>query len=419
MKIVLTSWGSFGDLHPYMALALELQRRGHHPVIATIPSYREKVERAGISFHPVRPDFPPLDQITDIIRRAVDAREGPRYIWTRMIAPYLRETYEDTLAAVRADGGADLLVSHMITVVAPIIAEKTGVPWVSTVLAPISFFSVYDPPSPPHFPALRRVAALHPAVARGLWALGKWSTRSWVEPVARLRKEVGLPPGKHPVFEGQHSPELVLALFSTVLSEIQPDFPPRTRITGFPFYDETETLTPDVCRYLDEGEAPILFTLGSSAFWVADDFYRISIEAARRLNRRALLLIGDERNRPSTLPPGAAAFSYAPYVRVMSRASCIVHQGGVGTTGQALRSGHPMLIMPFGHDTVDNARRCAELGVARVVFRKRYTVENVVRELQQLLEVPAYGKRAAEIGRRVASENGVRTACDAIEQLRK
>jgi UDP:flavonoid glycosyltransferase YjiC (YdhE family) len=135
------------------------------------------------------------------------------------------------------------------------------------------------------------------------------------------------------------------------------------------------------------------------------------------LNRRALLLIGDERNRPSsTLPPGVAAFAYAPYAKVMPRASCIVHQGGVGTTGQALRSGHPMLIMPFGHDTVDNARRCAELGVARVLPRKRYTVENVVRALQLLLEVPSYGKRASEIGRQVAAENGVAAACDAIEQ---
>ena len=110
MKIVITTWGSFGDLHPFMALALELGRRGHHPAIAAIPSYKEKIERAGIAFHPVRPDFPPPDQIVEVIRRAVDAHEGPRYIWSRMIAPHLRETYEDTLAAVRADGGADLLV---------------------------------------------------------------------------------------------------------------------------------------------------------------------------------------------------------------------------------------------------------------------------------------------------------------------
>src|SRR5206468_12494479 len=137
-----------------------------------------------IVFHPVRPDFPPPDQIVEVIRRAVDAHEGPRYIWSRMIAPHLRETYEDTLAAVRADGGADLIVSHMATVAAPLVVEKTGIRWVSAVLAPLSFFSAYDPPSPPQFPALRGVAALHPGLARILWTIGKRSTVGWVAPVA-------------------------------------------------------------------------------------------------------------------------------------------------------------------------------------------------------------------------------------------
>src|SRR5438093_524619 len=313
MKIVITTWGSFGDLHPYMALAMELKRRGHLPVIATIPSYKEKVERVGIAFHAVRPDFPPPDQIVEVIRRAVDVREGSRYIFSRMIAPHLRETYEDTLAAVQADGGADLIVSHMATIAAPLVAEKTRTQWVSTVLAPISFLSAYDPPSMPQFPAMRRVTAFHPAIARILWTIGKRSTLPWVACVAQLRKELGLPPGQHPIFEGQHSPQLVLALFSPVFAKLQPDFPPNTRITGFAFYDgEVEQpMASELCRFLDEGEPPILFTLGSSAVWIADDFYRVSIEAARRLNRRALLLIGDRRNLPAEkLTGGTAAFEY-------------------------------------------------------------------------------------------------------------
>src|SRR5262245_2612540 len=139
-KIIMTTWGSFGDLHPYMALALELQKRGHRPSIATIPLYKEKVEGAGIHFYPVRPDLPVVEESLTLIRRAIESREGGRVIFCEMIGPYLRESYEDTLEAVRSDGGADLLVSHMITVTAPLVAGKTGVPWVSTVLAPISFF---------------------------------------------------------------------------------------------------------------------------------------------------------------------------------------------------------------------------------------------------------------------------------------
>jgi len=402
-----------------MALARELQKRGHKPVIATIPVYREKVERTGIGFHPVRPDFPISEQFSELIRRAIDAREGPRTIFSEMIAPHMKETYEDTLAAVKADGGADLFVTHMAALAGPLVAQKTGVRWASTVLAPISFLSAYDPPSMPQFPALRPVTAWHPAIARLLWRFGKWSTRSWVRSVDDLRKELGLARGEHPIFEGQHSPQLVLALFSPVFAKTQPDFPSQTRITGFCFYDDPQGQpeAPELSRFLENGEPPILFTLGSSAVWIGSDFYRVSIEAARRMKRRAIVLIGDKKNLPDSLPPGVAAFDYAPYHSVMPRSACIVHQGGVGTTAQSLRSGRPMLIMPFGHDTADNARRAADLGVARVIRQKRYTVENVVKELSELLESADYSRRAEEVGAKIRAENGVVVACDELEKV--
>jgi rhamnosyltransferase subunit B len=54
-RVVFSTWGSFGDLHPFMALALELQARGYQSVIATSPLYREKVEAEGIAFHSYLP----------------------------------------------------------------------------------------------------------------------------------------------------------------------------------------------------------------------------------------------------------------------------------------------------------------------------------------------------------------------------
>ncbi|HVF49575.1 MAG TPA: glycosyltransferase [Pyrinomonadaceae bacterium] len=421
-RVVFTTWGSFGDLHPHMALALELQERGYHSVIATSPIYREKVEAAGIAFHPVRPDLPPPDAETsaEIIRRASDARGGPSYLFRELLVPHLRETYADTLAAVTAEGGADLLVSHQVPLTAPLVAEKTGVKWISSVLFPIAFTSAYDPPTPPQLPALRTLAATHPLVARTLFGLGKWTTKSWVEPIERLRKELGLARSPNPIFEGQHSPTLVLALFSKLLARIQPDFPSNTMITGFPFYDrkDEQPPAPELLRFLDEGEPPVLFTLGSSLVWIAKDFYRVSIEAARKLERRALLLIGDKRNLPQTkLPDGIAAFDYAPHSLVMPRASVIVHQGGIGTTGQALRAGRPMLIVPYGQDQPDNAHRCVRLGVGRALSPSRLTVPRVVGELSELLDNLTYREQAAKVGQRVREENGAKTACDAIEQV--
>lgn len=419
-RIVITTWGSFGDLHPYMAVALELRRRGHHPVVATMPIYREKVEAAGLAFHPVRPDVPPPEEATELIRRALDPREGPSYLFRELLNPRLRETYEDTLTVVTAEGGADLLVTHQVPLAAPLVAEKLGIRRVSAVLIPMAFVSAYDPPTPPQFPQLQKLAALHPMVARTLLKVGKLSAKSWGEPVQQLRRELGLPPNKNPIFEGQHSRALVLGLFSTVLSKVQPDFPPHTVITGFPFYDRKDEhpVAAELRRFLDAGEPPIVFTLGSSAVWIAEDFYQTSIEAAGRLGQRALLLVGDKRNLPSMeLPENIAAFDYAPHSLVMPRARLVVHQGGIGTTGQALRAGRPMLVVPYGQDQPDNARRCTELGVGRTISRARYVLPDVIKEISELLTNKAYSERAAAVGQQVRAENGAARACDAIEEM--
>jgi rhamnosyltransferase subunit B len=56
MRILFHTVGSLGDLHPYLAIALGLQARGHEAVIATSACYRQKIETLGLGFHTVRPD---------------------------------------------------------------------------------------------------------------------------------------------------------------------------------------------------------------------------------------------------------------------------------------------------------------------------------------------------------------------------
>jgi rhamnosyltransferase subunit B len=421
-RIVLSTWGSLGDLHPYLAIAVELKRRGHHASVATLSAWKENVLGAGVEFDPVGPEVPAdAEAARELVRRILDPADGPRYLFEDVFGPQMRASYEALLAAVRADGGADLLVSHQVPPTGPIVAAATGIRWVSGVLAPLSFLSRYDPPTLPQAPFLRRLAVQYPWVAGGLLAIARRMTSSWLTPLNRLRDELGLPNRGHPLFEGQHSPILVLALFSRAFGAIQPDYPRQTVITGFPFYDARDQRppSPELLRFLDDGEPPILFTLGSSAVWIAGDFFASSIEAANALGRRALLLAGEdaERLRREGLPDSIAAFEYAPHSLVMPRASVIVHQGGVGTTGQAMRSGRPMLVVPFAQDQPDNARRCVELGVARTIARKAYTTSRVTRELELLLSDPAYARRACQVGAVVQQEKGAVAACDAIERV--
>jgi UDP:flavonoid glycosyltransferase YjiC (YdhE family) len=419
-RIVLVTFGSLGDLHPYMALGLELKRRGHCPVIATSEHWRGKVEAEGLDFAPVRPDAPDPAKRKALLNRLFQSRQGAKVVISELMMPALRDSFEDTR---RAAEGADLLVSHPLTFTVRLVSELDGIPWASSVLAPLSFLSSHDPPVLPIMSWLERFRWLGPGFHRALFRLGRLQTISWAKPWHALRADLGLPPtDENPIFEGQHAPDLVLAMFSKQLARAQPDWPPQAVVTGFCVHDrhaEEEATPEEVERFLDDGPPPVAFTLGSSAVWSAGRFYAESLEAIRRIGARAILLIGPEGANalPEHLPEGVAAFGYAPHSSLFPRCAAIVHQGGVGTTAQAMRAGRPMVVVPFGFDQQDTAARVQRLGIARVIPKERYDAARVTRALGELLDDPAPTGRAAEIGRLVRAEDGAAVAGDAIEAL--
>src|SRR3977135_424713 len=121
-RIVLTTFGSYGDVHPYMALAMELQARGHHPVIATSELYREKMQAAGFDFVPVRPNIPPpQEQDPEMMAKVMEPKTGSKFLLDEMLFPFVREGYDDLLRAIE---GADLLLTHPITLPGPLVAQK-------------------------------------------------------------------------------------------------------------------------------------------------------------------------------------------------------------------------------------------------------------------------------------------------------
>jgi len=172
-----------------------------------------------------------------------------------------------------------------------------------------------------------------------------------------------------------------------------------------------------LAEFLDAGDAPIVFTLGSAAVMDARDFFEESAKAAQMLGRRAVLLYGVYNEPPKGLSDEIVGFDYAPYSLVFPKAACVAHQGGVGTTAQVLRAGVPHLIMPYSHDQPDNAARCERIGVARVISRDDYTAENAARYLREILTNSSYKAKAIGAGKIVAAEHGTQTACDAIEEI--
>jgi UDP:flavonoid glycosyltransferase YjiC (YdhE family) len=197
-------------LYPYLAIALSLKARGHKPVIATSAYYRRTIETAGVEFHALRPDITFTDKARQ--RRLTEPKRGLERVVREVLLPVLRTTYDDLLAAMQTDGGADLLISQLAIFAAPIIAEKTGIRWVSTELQPGAFLSAYDPPVLAPIPALAKLRGLGAPFHRALFRLMKFPARTWSAPVRQLRRELGLPPVTDALFAGRHSPQLVLAI---------------------------------------------------------------------------------------------------------------------------------------------------------------------------------------------------------------
>ena len=420
MRIVLSNIGTYGDINPLIALALELKRRGHMPVMALPQVYKSRIAPLGLEFHAIRPDIDPTNNV--LVEMVYDIKHGTEHGLRDFLFPSLRQTYDDLLDAATNPVPADLLLLGELNYAGPIVAEITGIPWASYVLAPLSFFSAFDPPVLPPYPKLAKADKRVPGFGRVIKRVARFASRKWPEPIYALRHQLGLPRGANPLFDAKHSPHLVLALFSRVLGVEQKDWPANTVITGFAYYDAdagNAKLPPHLEKFVTNGEPPVVFTLGSAAVLAAGDFYEVSAKAAIGTGVRAVLLIGtDPRNQPKEkLPESMCVAKYAPFSALFSRASLVVHQGGVGTTAQCLRAGKPMLIMPYSHDQPDNARRMKRLGVARVIQKSEYKPTKVMRGLRSIFDNPSLERRARIVAEQMQGENGVNTACDALEAL--
>jgi rhamnosyltransferase subunit B len=426
-RVVLNTIGSFGDLHPFMALALELKRLDVFPVIASFGQFREKVEAEGLEFHATEPDLPTvfsdlgMDE-PEAIRHLIESDE---FLFRDVLFPHIRAAYEN---ALRIQSGADLVLTSSVAFGARIAAEKARIPWLAIVLQPLMFMSAYDPPTVPRplwiGPVLRR---LGPKAARAAINFGK-ATLLWslTRPVARFRAEIGLPNGGgDTIFDGQFSAAGAIGLYSPLLGPPQPDHPSPSEIVGFAYYDSEKggqsTLDSELEGFLAAGSAPVVVTLGSVAvnYAGAEAFFRDCLAASRKVGRRAVLLVG-ERVDPALRELGGGDFlvrRYVPHSQIFPHAAVIVHQGGVGTLAQAIRAGRPQLVVPFYGDQFDNADRASRLGVGRWIHYRHLEARTATEALGRLLQESSYAERARDVAAQLAGQHGARRAAQLVRRF--
>jgi rhamnosyltransferase subunit B len=413
MRWLLSSWGSRGDLHPFLALGRGLVARGHTVTLVGHPEWTEDVAEAGLRFVPT--EEPPRGDILRKHPRILSSRWGGIPSLHALAREVIAPGFAPLLAALRAEAPAhDVIIAHHFAFPAAIAAELARLPWATVTLAPGVIPSAYSLPGAQFGRA--GSGPLLRARNRFIWHAGKAITRRMIDPlVNKLRDEHGLAAIRDAVFEA-HSPALNLQLYSRHFAAPAPDWSGEKRQAGFCFYDPPgAALTPKIEEFLRRGDRPVLFTLGSTASRHPGSFYEEAAATCRKMGIRGLLLVGADENRPRRPSEKVLAAGYAPYGLVMPRVRAVVHQCGIGTLSHTLRAGIPSVAVPFAFDQPNNACRLEELGVAELVKPAVRTADTLTRALERLLAGPA-AARAERLGASIRSEDGVAAACAILEK---
>jgi UDP:flavonoid glycosyltransferase YjiC (YdhE family) len=415
MRVLVISDGTWGDVSPFLTVARDLVRECGHEVLAIVnPSFGDAAEELGLSHINAGQCWDTHDATAD------PAIMRPGFGTIRVLRRYLVPEIPDWVRATREaleTFRPDVAFVHHLSWGPLWAAHRADVRVRAGFLAPLSLFSSVDPghaiPSVRWTPpcALTRINfRLMRMILR--WLLDRPARDAW--------RRAELPPPRDLLFLAREITRAPLGLWSPAFRGPAADDPPGLRICGYAFPDEGDPEAPlddGLEAFLDAGDPPVVVTLGTSARQVGLDLYQEAARACRLAHRRGILLMGSPASTPEPLPDGVRAFDHAPHGKLMARACAIVHHGGAGTTAQALRSGRPAIIIPFGHDQFDNAYRSERLAGSRVLRRSRARAERVAAALVELLADETLLARAGAVGEQVAAERGSLAAARAIEEL--
>ncbi len=412
MHAILIAIGSSGDVHPLIGIGVALRDRGHRVTLVTSSHFEALIQRAGLAFIPLGTveDYHKVVSNPDLTH----PRKGTELVIQECCVRPMRDVY--AIIEEQHRPGETVVVSCGLGIGARIAHEKLGVPLITTQVQPMVFRSAYRTPV---FGWLPMPQSAPKAIKRLVFRLlDVYADRLIAPTTNEFRAELGLAPVARIFNDWWMSPQLVLGLFPDWFGPVQPDWPPQTRLTGFPLYDESDSkaVPEDVKAFLDQGEAPIVFTPGS-AMPSGRAFFEASVEACGLLGRRGILLTRYRDHVPPRLPASVRHFDYVPLGALLPQAAAMIHHGGVGTIAQVLRAGLPHLVMPMVNDQPDNASRLLDLGVAAVLGPKAYRGRAVADSLDRLLSSPKVETQCRSLAAKLATNDARAAACDAIERL--
>lgn len=419
-RIAIAAIGTMGDVQPFVALSLALQKRGHSVILATTADFRDFVTGHGIEFHNLGADvqafirqshFDNAMSKSMLLYAPKLLRDGQRI---------LREACRQLWVAAQ---GTDAIIFHQTTNFAIDIAEALDVPALMTAFQPINPtgefpYVGYDVPPPE--PLFNRIS-LDPLFNRLSYVIQAAQQSYYDFPRDRMRaKLLGLRSSKRAGFTRNARGEQIPALhaYSPTISPRPGDWPESTIVTGF---WRLEDITgwepePEFEAFLAAGEQPIYLGFGSMPFGAARNT-EIIVKALQMWGGRVVIGKGWGGVRAEDLPDSVYVIDKAPHTRLFELVKAVVHHGGAGTTHAGLYAGKPTFVVPQFFDQPYWGSRVAELGCGPAPVRLRKLTPGILAAaLEELATDDAYQLAAADVRERLLHEDGTGLAADVIEE---
>jgi sterol 3beta-glucosyltransferase len=408
MKICIATFGSDGDIQPYLALGKALKASGHEITFHTLDRYQPRVEQLGMRFH-LMGKWNPTES-SDLGRKMLATRNPAKHIellYDTLLPHFLAAVplAEEVVAE------SDLVVNHVITASIAAAAAKQKKPLVCGHLFPNVI------PSPKLSPLGGEASGLKNWVLWGL--LRRLLRRATDEKLNRVFAAAGAPSRRDLMLEGLHSSLLNLIAMSPRLLPKETGWPSHYHVTGYWFLEEPDYV-PDAAleRFLGAGEPPVLVTFGSMSGMDVDKQNRILLEGFALAKQRVIIQSGWAGFGEGQLPDEVHRVGFVPHSWLLTRVRGLIHHGGAGTTAAGLRAGIPQAIVWHLGDQSSWGKQVASLGVGvDPIWYGKLTPRWVAAAIRRLTEDAELAKNARGLGAGIRSENGTAEAVRLIESV--
>lgn len=420
MNVLILTYGTRGDVQPYIAMGKGLRRVGHCVTLATSERFKSAVEAADLRYEFMNDGMLALLETPkgqDMLENTTNILDVVKHTLSliKQVGPIQRALAEESWAAAQ-QSRPDIIVFHPKAFIAPDIAEKLGVPVAMALvvpgLVPTSEFQIMLPPiklgrwyNKLSYSFVNRLIAL--SVAKHV--------RAW-------RKKNNLPKAK--AFDLLHAadgtPIPVLHGFSELVVPRPDDWPSTATICGC-WYEEDDQYyepPPELAAFLAAGQPPIYVGFGSMKGRDPERLASKVIEAVQKAGVRGILATGWGGLKVETLPVGMIEVDQVSHAWLFPRVCGVVHHGGAGTTAAALRAGKPSIVIPFFGDQPFWAHRVHQLNAGSApIPLKKLTVTKLKAAIEEITSDQNIIYHAAALGVKLREEEGVENVVSMIERL--